>query len=79
MVSRDSYIFGEQETEYKNNTVLNLAIWFEPFDTFGVYLRGEASTNNVLGFEPIAYNRKSSKYFKHPFGQLSLGFTIKVP
>ena len=77
VVSRGSYILGEQETDYKNNTVLNLAIWFEPSDIFSVYLRGEASTNNVLGFEPIAYNRKSSKYFKHPFGQLSLGFTIK--
>ncbi len=79
MISRDSYILGEQETEYNNNTALNLAIWFEPSDTFSVYLRGETSTNNVLGFEPIAYNRKSSKYFKHPFGQLSLGFTIKIP
>ena len=79
MVSRDSYDLGEQETEYKNNTVLNLAIWFEPSDTFRVYLRGEASTNNVLGFQPIAYNQKSSKYFKYPFGQLSAGFTIKIP
>ena len=79
VISRESYVLGEQETDYKNNTVLNLAIWFEPSDTFGVYLRGEASTNNVLGFEPIAYNRKSSKYFNHPFGQLSAGFTIKIP
>ena len=32
--------------------------------------------NNVLGFEPIAYNRKSNKFFKHPFGQLSIGFVF---
>jgi hypothetical protein len=64
--------------EYNNNTTLNLAIWMQPSATFNIYLRGEASTNNVLGFEPIAYNRKSSKYFKHPFGQLSAGFTITL-
>ena len=79
LIFRDAYILGEEETEYKNNISLNLAIWFKPSESFNVYLRGEASRNNVLGFEPIAYNRKSSKYFKHPFGQLSLGFTIKVP
>ena len=43
-----------------------------------IYLRGEATTNNVLGFEPIAYNRKSNKFFKHPFGQLSIGFVFHL-
>ena len=79
MIFRDNYILGEEETQYDNNTALNLAVWFQPSNTFNAYLRGEASTNNVLGFESIAYNRKSSKFFKHPFGQLSLGFTIKIP
>ncbi len=78
-VSRDSYIAGPQNKDYNNNTILNLAIWFRPNETLSLYLRGEASTNNVLGIEPMAYNRKTSKFFKHPFGQLSLGFTISLP
>ena len=77
--SRDGYLLGEEEEEYQNNSVLNLALWYQPNEGTRLYIRGEASSNNVLGFEPIAYNRKSSRYFKHPFGQLSVGFTITLP
>ncbi len=76
--TRDGYFLGPDEVEYQNNTVLNLGLWYQANGMVSFYLRGEASTNNVLGFEPIAYNRKSSKYFKHPFGQLSAGFTITL-
>ena len=78
-VSRDGYIAGPQIKDYDNNTIVNLAVWFRPNESVSLYLRGEASTNNVLGTEPIAYNRKTSKYFKHPFGQLSVGFIISLP
>ena len=78
-VSRDNYLPGSESEDYENNTILNLALWFRPNETLKVYFRGEASTSNVLGIEPIAYNRKTSKYFKHPFGQLSVGFTISLP
>jgi hypothetical protein len=73
-VSRVDYIANEQNEDYNGNTVLNLAAWYVPTAAIKVYLRGEASTNNVLGSEPIAYNRKTSKFFAHPFGQLSVGF-----
>ena len=76
--TRDGYFLGEGEVEYQNNTVINLALWYEANQKVSFYLRGEASTNNVLGFEPIAYNRKSSKYFEHPFGQLSIGFNVTL-
>ena len=79
LVSRDGYVAGPKNKDYKNNTTLNLAVWFRPNESVSLYLRGEASTNNVLGTEPIAYNRKTSKYFKHPFGQLSVGFIISLP
>ena len=78
-VNRKDYVLGESEIEYSSNSVVNMALWYQPRDAFSVYLRGEASTNNVLGLEPIAYNRKSSKYFKHPFGQLSVGFVLELP
>ena len=73
-VSRADYVPNPENEDFTRNTVLNLALWFVPTKSLKVYLRGEATTNNVLGLEPIAYNRKSNKFFAHPFGQLSLGF-----
>ncbi len=73
-VSRADYLPNPENKDYTRNTVLNLALWFTPTQSLKIYLRGEATTNNVLGLEPIAYNRKSNKFFEHPFGQLSLGF-----
>ena len=75
-VKRIDYLPAEGREDFTNNTVLNLAVWYEPTASFKAYIRGEASTNNVLGAEPIAYNRKSNKFFAHPFGQLSIGFTF---
>jgi hypothetical protein len=75
-VSRADYVPNPENEDFTRNTVLNLALWFVPTKSLKVYLRGEATTNNVLGLEPIAYNRKSNKFFAHPFGQLSLGFII---
>ena len=76
-VNRKDYEYGENEINYKNNTVLNLALWFEPNDRFKIYLRGEASTHNLLGMDPLAYNRKTSKFFAQPHGQISLGTMLK--
>ena len=76
-VNRKDYEYGENEVNYKNNTVLNLALWFEPNDRFKIYLRGEASSHNLLGMDPLAYNRKTSKFFAQPHGQISLGTMLK--
>ncbi len=73
-VTRDGYEAAANEQSFQQNTVLNGALWYQPKPRLKVYLRGEASSNNVLGYEPIAYNRKTSRFFAHPFGQLSLGF-----
>lgn len=71
------YEYGPDESSYTNNTVLNLALWYEPTDSFMIYLRGELSTHNVLGMDPLAYNRKTSKFFAQPQGQVSLGMMFK--
>lgn len=75
-VNRVDFLPNPSNEDFSSNTVLNLAAWFAPVKTLRLYLRGEATTNNVLGFEPIAYNRKSNKFFAHPFGQLSIGFVL---
>ena len=38
-----------------------------------------ASTINFINIDDGCNILKSSKYFKHPFGQLSAGFTISFP
>ena len=76
-VNRKDYDYGENEVNYKNNTALNLALWFEPNDLFKIYLRGEASSHNLLGMDPLAYNSKTSKFFAQPHGQVSLGLIMK--
>ena len=78
-VNRIDYLPNDESEDFTHNTVLNLAAWYVPTKALKIYLRGEATTNNVLGFEPIAYNRKSNKFFAHPFGQLSIGFVFAPP
>ena len=75
-MNRIDYLPNDESEDFTHNTVLNLAAWYVPTKALNIYLRGEATTNNVLGFEPIAYNRKSNKFFAHPFGQLSIGFVF---
>ena len=78
-VNRIDYLPNDESEDFTHNTVLNLAAWYVPTKALKIYLRGEATTNNVLGIEPIAYNRKSNKFFAHPFGQLSIGFVFAPP
>ena len=75
-ISRKNYEYGASETNYDNNTVLNLALWYELGDSFMIYLRGELSSHNLLGMDPLAYNRKTSKFFAQPQGQVSLGLVL---
>jgi len=76
-INRADYEYGDNERDYDNNTVLNLALWYEPTEYFTAYLRGEVSHHNLLGMEPLAYNRKTSKFFSQPQGTVSLGLMVK--
>jgi len=31
-----------------------------------------------LGVEPISYNRKTNKFFGHPYGHLSAGIVVSL-
>ena len=41
-----------------------------------VFARGEAFPNYLLGVDPLAYNAKSSRFFEHPYGQVTAGFIV---
>ena len=76
-INRIDYEYGVNEKDYDNNTALNLALWYQPRDHFMAYIRGEVSHHNLLGMDPLAYNRKTSKFFAQPQGTVSLGLMIK--
>ncbi len=78
ILRRSDYKANIEEGDYNQNTVLNAVLWYQPNETIAVYLRGEASSHNVLGLDPLAYNQKTSKFFKHPFGQASVGIITKL-
>jgi hypothetical protein len=77
ILRRSHYEANSGEGDYKQNTVLNAVLWYKPGLAIAVYIRGEASSHNVLGLDPLAYNQKTSKFFKHPFGQASVGIITK--
>ena len=58
----------------KNNLRLDLGILWNPRKDLGIYFKGFATTHNTLGYEPIAYNRRTSSVFNKKYGELSVGF-----
>ena len=62
--------------EIENNFRLDAGILWTPVDNFGVYLKGFITTHNTNGFEPIAYNRRTSTVFDKKYGELALGFVV---
>ena len=77
ILRRSHYKTNVGEGDYNQNTILNAVLWYKPDLAIAVYIRGEASSHNVLGLDPLAYNQKTSKFFKHPFGQASVGIITK--
>ena len=63
--------------EVKDNLRLDAGILWTPIEDLGIFFKGYATTHNTLGYEPIAYNRRTSSIFSNKYGELSLGF-VKV-
>ena len=74
-VQRFNYSDPLNRKQYRSNARLSGEIWYQ-FEQAAVYLRGEAFSNYLLGIDPLAYNSKSSRFFEHPYGQLTAGFML---
>ena len=74
-IDRAHYEYAENEVNYKHNTALDLALWFAPSNGLMVYAKGQISQHNLLGIDPLAYNRKTSKFFAQPYGKISVGIS----
>jgi len=76
-VKRPDYEPNPEREDFDNNIVLNASLWYTK-ESFAVYLRAQASNHYLLGVEPISYNRKTNKFFGHPYGHLSAGIVISL-
>jgi hypothetical protein len=75
-VVRNQYQTSPGLKDYNRNFVVNASLWFAPTRFLATYIRGELTSNYLLGLDPITYNRKTSRFFEHPYGQLSAGIII---
>ena len=74
-IDRANYEYAVNEVNYNHNTALDLALWFKPSNGLMVYAKGQISQHNLLGIDPLAYNRKTSKFFAQPYGKISAGIS----
>ena len=72
---RFNYADPLEREQYNSNFMVTGEIWYQ-FQDASVYLKGEAFSNYLLGVDPLAYTNKSSRFFEHPYGQVTLGFVM---
>ena len=73
-IERNDYQERTGIKEVKDNFRLDAGILWSPIEGLGIYFKGFTTTHNTLGYEPIAYNRRTSSTFDNKYGELSLGF-----
>ena len=62
-----------ERKQYTTNFMVTGEIWYQ-LSAASLYVRGEAFSNYLLGIDPLAYTNKSSRFFEHPYGQVTVGF-----
>jgi len=75
-VKRNSYLSNPNKEDFTKNHLLDLSLFYKVNNYGIVYLKLSASSNYLLGENPLAYNRKSSHLFDHPYGQLNAGLIL---
>ena len=75
-VSRSNYQQTNDERKYTSNWLVNGSLWWLPIDQVAVFLKGELSKNYLNGTDPLAFNQKTSRFFEHPYLQLSGGMVL---
>ena len=76
-VDRADYEPNPDLEDFETNIVLNASLWYTN-ESFALYLRAQASNHYLLGVEPISYNRKTNKFFGHPYGHISAGIVVSI-
>ena len=74
-VERFNYEDPLNRKQYNTNLRVSAEVGYQ-FESAIVFARGEAFSNYLLGVDPLAYNAKSSRFFEHPYGQVTAGFIL---
>ena len=75
-VKRKGYTSNPTKKDFTKNHLLDVSLFYK-VNSYGIlYIKLSASSNYLLGENPLAYNRKSSHLFDHPYGQLNAGLIL---
>lgn len=75
-VKRNEYLKNPIKEDFNKNHLLDLSFFYKVNDYGLFYMKFSASTNYLLGENPLAYNRRSNHLFDHPYGQVSAGIIV---
>jgi hypothetical protein len=67
----------EKPSLYRNNAELATKFDYAVSSALSIFIKGTAYLHYLQGVQPILYTEKSSRYFEHPYGELSLGMTYQ--
>ena len=72
-VKRKNYLINPNKKDYTKNHILDISFLYQLQKNSILYLKISASSNYLLGENPLAYNRRSNHLFDHPYGQVYAG------
>lgn len=76
-INRRGYEPRSGREDYSRNTQLDGYLFWYPKKNLSLYAHGRAYTNYLLGDQPLAYSRRVSHLYKHPYGYLSAGLVYR--
>ena len=75
-VKRKDYLSNPSKKDFKDNHLIDLSLFYSLTDNSLLYLKLSASSNYLIGENPLAYNRRSNHLFDHPYGQVNAGLIL---
>ncbi len=75
-VKRRNYLDNPIKQDFNKNHLLDVSLFYKVNNFSILFLKLSASTNYLLGENPLAYNRRSNHLFDHPYGQLNAGIIV---
>ncbi len=75
-VKRKDYLNNPAKKDFSNNHLIDLSLFYSLTDNSLLYLKVSASSNYLIGENPLAYNRRSNHLFDHPYGQVNAGLIL---
>ena len=75
-VKRKDYLSNPSKKDFTDNHLIDLSLFYSLTENSLLYLKLSASSNYLIGENPLAYNRRSNHLFDHPYGQVNAGLIL---